>query len=85
MDSMFLPLFTPLNEGRSPDVHSIHAGSPGMVTYVGTDDISQHLKRAESAGGSIVMPQAEIMEGTVIGLFADPEGHVVGLLKEGSQ
>jgi len=36
---------------------------------------------AEAAGGAIVMPETQVMEGTVIGLFADPEGHVVGLLK----
>ena len=27
------------------------------------------------------MDETEVMEGTVIGLFADPEGHVVGLAK----
>jgi predicted enzyme related to lactoylglutathione lyase len=61
-------------------------GSPGMTTfYIETDDVSQHLKRVEGAGGNIVMPETEVMEGTVIGLFSDPEGHVVGLLKEGAQ
>jgi predicted enzyme related to lactoylglutathione lyase len=56
-------------------------GSSGAVTfYVDTNDVAGHLKQAEAAGGTIVMPETEIMEGTVIGLFADPEGHVVGLL-----
>jgi hypothetical protein len=27
------------------------------------------------------MDETEIMEGTIIGLFSDPEGHQVGLLK----
>ena len=57
-------------------------GSAGGTTvYVETDDIPGHLKRAEAAGGQILMEETQILEGTVIGLFADPEGHVVGLLK----
>jgi uncharacterized protein len=57
-------------------------GSAGNVTfYVETDDVAAHLKRAESAGGTIVLEETQVMEGTVIGLFADPEGHVVGLLR----
>ena len=31
------------------------------------------------------MEQTQVMEDTVIGLFADPEGHLVGLLKESQQ
>lgn len=58
------------------------AGSQGFVTfYVETDDVGEHLKRAEAAGGSIMMPETEVMEGLTIGLFGDPEGHPVGLVK----
>jgi predicted enzyme related to lactoylglutathione lyase len=57
-------------------------GSAGATTfYVETDDVAGHLKRAEAAGGKIVMDETEVMEGTVVGLFTDPEGHQVGLLK----
>ena len=49
--------------------------------YVETDDVAAHLKKAEAAGGTIVMEETQVMENTIIGLFADPEGHVVGLLK----
>jgi uncharacterized protein len=57
-------------------------GSAGATTfYVETDDVAAHLKKAEAAGGTIVMEETQVMEGTVIGLFSDPEGHVVGLLK----
>lgn len=57
-------------------------GSAGATTfYVETDDVAAHLKRAEAAGGTIMMEETQVMEGTVIGLFADPEGHLVGLLK----
>jgi uncharacterized protein len=56
-------------------------GVGGTTFYVETDDVANHLKRAEAAGGTIVLTETEVMEGTVIGLFADPEGHVIGLLK----
>jgi len=61
-------------------------GSAGAVTfYVETDDVAGHLKRAEAAGGTIALEETQIMEDTVIGLFTDPEGHLVGLLKASQQ
>ncbi len=39
------------------------------------------LAKAESLGGK--MPPGEPMQGTAIALFADPEGHVIGLVKPG--
>ena len=61
-------------------------GSAGATTfYVETDDVAAHLKKAQAARGTVVLDETEVMEGTVIGLFADPEGHLVGLLKPQSQ
>ena len=55
---------------------------PGMVTfYAGTDDIGGTLDRAVELGGTIVMPEMQVSDEVAIGLFADPEGHVVGLAK----
>ncbi len=55
---------------------------PARVTfYVGVDDVTEYLEKAVSHGGSIVMPEMQVMEDVVIGLFADPEGHVIGLVK----
>lgn len=63
-------------------IGSTQDGSQGAATfYVETDDVGRHLKQAEAAGGSIVFPETKIMEGVTIGLFADPEGHVVGLME----
>ncbi len=60
--------------GQTPD------GGQGWVTfYVETDDVGAYLKKAESLGGSILMGPDDVMEGLTIGLFTDPEGHVVGL------
>jgi len=56
-------------------------GQPGGVTfYVHTDDPEGTLKRAEELGGRIIMPLTEVAPETKIALFADPEGHVVGIM-----
>ena len=38
------------------------------------------LARAESLGGTRMMGPETVMEGVVIGLFQDPEGHTVGVV-----
>jgi predicted enzyme related to lactoylglutathione lyase len=57
-------------------------GYPGHVTfYVGVPDVEAALAKAESLGGSRMMGPEAVMEGIEIGLFGDPEGHVIGLFK----
>lgn len=57
-------------------------GYPGHVTfYVEVPDVEATLAHAESLGGTRMMGPDEVMEGLVIGLFTDPEGHVVGLMQ----
>lgn len=54
---------------------------PGMVTfYVDSDDITKSLEQAEKLGGTTVAPEMDVPGGIKIGLFADPEGHVIGLV-----
>jgi hypothetical protein len=56
-------------------------GSGGHVTfYVRTDDPAATLKKVEELGGRILMPLTEVAPETIIALFADPEGHVIGLM-----
>lgn len=56
-------------------------GQPGMVTfYVSTDDPQATLRRVEELGGKVVMPLTEVAPETTIALFADPEGHVIGIM-----
>lgn len=56
-------------------------GGPGQVTfYVHTDDPAATLRRVEELGGRVLMPLTEVAPETTIALFADPEGHVVGLM-----
>ncbi len=55
--------------------------SDGHVTfYVGVDDLEAALAKAESLGGTRVMGPAQVQETTVVGLFTDPEGHLVGVV-----
>ncbi len=57
-------------------------GYAGHVTfYVEVPDVEAALAKAESLGGSRTMGPAEVTEGVEIAMFADPEGHVIGLTK----
>ncbi len=60
-------------------------GYPGHVTfYVEVPDVEAALAKAESLGGSRMMGPEQVMEQVEIGLFNDPEGHVVGVVKSAS-
>jgi uncharacterized protein len=60
-------------------------GYDGHVTfYVEVPDVEEALAKAESLGGSRMMGPEKPMEGIEIGLFGDPEGHVVGVVKAAS-
>lgn len=52
-----------------------------VTVYVDSDDPAADLRRIESLGGTTVLPVTAIPGGPTIALFADPEGHVVGLAK----
>ena len=56
-------------------------GYDGHVTfYVEVPDVEAALAKAESLGGTRVMGPDDVMEGLTIGLFTDPEGHVIGVM-----
>jgi predicted enzyme related to lactoylglutathione lyase len=64
--------------GQMPDGHDGYA-----TFYVDVDDVEAALSKAEQLGGSRLMGPENVMEGLTIGLFTDPEGHVVGLAASG--
>ena len=65
--------------GATPD------RSAGHVTfYVEVPDLEAALSKIESLGGSTVMGPEDVPEGPTIAMFADPEGHLVGLVKADS-
>ena len=64
----------PVGVGTTPD------GSSGHVTgYIKVADINATLAKATELGGSVVMPRYSPDGNAQLGLFADPEGHVIGL------
>ena len=55
-------------------------GYDGHVTfYIEVPDVGASLDQVEKLGGTRVMGPDSPVEGLTIGLFTDPEGHVVGL------
>jgi predicted enzyme related to lactoylglutathione lyase len=51
-----------------------------VTFYVQSDDAAATLRRVEAAGGRVLMPPTEVAPETTIALFADPEGHVIGVM-----
>lgn len=63
--------------GQAPD------GYDGHVTfYVEVPDVEAALAKAESLGGSRMMGPDQVPGGPVIGLFRDPDGNTVGVVKD---
>ena len=58
-------------------------GYGGHVTfYVEVPDVGAALEKAESLGGTRMMGPDKVPEVNIeIGLFTDPEGHVIGVVK----
>jgi len=63
--------------GFNPVDENTPAGS--VLAYVGTDDIADSLKKAESLGAKTLMPKTEIPGVGWFGIFMDPTGNRVGL------
>jgi predicted enzyme related to lactoylglutathione lyase len=57
-------------------------GYDGHVTfYIEVPDVEAALAKAESLGGTRTMGPDKVMDMVEIGLFTDPEGHTVGVVK----
>jgi uncharacterized protein len=60
-------------------------GYAGHVTfYVGVPDIEAALQKAEELGGERVMGPEKVMDSVELGQFKDPEGHLIGLVRDPS-
>ena len=64
--------------GQAPDGYSGH-----VTFYVEVPDVEAALAKAEWLGGTRMMGPETVMEGLEIGLFNDPEGHTVGVVRSG--
>jgi hypothetical protein len=61
--------------GAGPDGYEGHT-----TFYVGVQDVEAALAKAESLGGTRVMGPEKVMETIELGLFTDPEGHLIGVV-----
>ena len=56
-------------------------GYEGRITfYVKVPDAEEALASAERLGGTRMMGPDKVMDGLIIGVFQDPEGHTIGVL-----
>jgi hypothetical protein len=53
--------------------------APGPVAYLPVDDLEAKLTEVEAAGGRVLVRTLPFAGGGEIGLFADPDGNVLGL------
>jgi predicted enzyme related to lactoylglutathione lyase len=56
-------------------------GASRVTVYIEVEDLDAALARIEALGGRRVMSPLDVPNGPSIALFADPEGHVIGLTK----
>ena len=57
-------------------------GAPSYVTvYVHADDPAAALERAKALGAEVLMEAREVSPGVVAGMFRDPAGHMVGVMR----
>jgi predicted enzyme related to lactoylglutathione lyase len=71
------------NVGIGGGVGSGPPGYEGHVTfYVAVPDVEAALAKAEELGGTRVMGPEKIMDMVELGQFKDPEGHVIGVVKD---
>jgi predicted enzyme related to lactoylglutathione lyase len=54
---------------------------PYVTVYVQVDDLESYLAKAESMGGTTILPPMPVGEIGSIAMFTDPESHIVGLFK----
>ncbi|MDQ6933544.1 MAG: VOC family protein [Candidatus Eremiobacteraeota bacterium] len=60
-------------------------GYDGHVTfYVSVPNAAAALRKVESLGGKIMQGADQVPGGPIIGLFEDPDGHVVGVVQTAS-
>jgi uncharacterized protein len=68
--------------GIGGGIGAMPEGMPGHVTfYIEVPDVEAAMQQAERLGGTRLMGPEQPMEGLEIAMFADPEGHAIGLVK----
>ena len=65
--------------GSRGGIGSSPTGNADVTLYAQVDDVRKYLERAESAGGSVLMPATEVGGGTTFGIFREPGGSSFGV------
>jgi predicted enzyme related to lactoylglutathione lyase len=77
-------LIAAANGGIGGGILQTREGMPPYLTfYVAVDDLDAALADAERLGGKTVVPPTPIPSVGAFAMFEDPEGHMIGLMKEG--
>jgi len=56
-----------------------------MTFYIDVDDLAAYRQKIVDAGGQIVVEEMEVPNVGSFSLFADPDGRVLGMWKQGEQ
>jgi predicted enzyme related to lactoylglutathione lyase len=56
----------------------LQGGTDAVLFFVGVEDVAATLARAEELGGRTIQP-AQSVPGVTFGVFADAQGHTVGV------
>ena len=59
-------------------------GTGHAIFYVEVANIAETLSVVEGRGGRKVTEPEQVPNGPLIALFADPEGHIIGLVQAGT-
>jgi predicted enzyme related to lactoylglutathione lyase len=66
-------------DGALPTAISpLQGDGDAVLFFVGVEDVAAALDRARELGGTIVQPPQQV-PGVTFGVFADPQGHLVGV------
>jgi predicted enzyme related to lactoylglutathione lyase len=83
-DSQFGYAFIEGGVGGPPEVGGAitRDDEPRIVIFVQVLDLLETLAKAESLGGKRIMEPLDVPGGPTIARMADPEGNVIGLVKQ---
>jgi predicted enzyme related to lactoylglutathione lyase len=56
----------------------LQGGADTVLFFVGVEDVPATLAKAEQLGGKTIQPAQEV-PGVTFGVFADAQGHIVGV------
>ncbi len=67
--------------GINGGIGTSQTGEPWLTFYVETDDVQATLDKANSLGGTTVMPVTDFGGAVTIAMFNDPDGLLIGLVQ----